>query len=254
MPSIAFDETFGTAAQTDRDPASRDPFSARSGAAFARSQRTERHPSGEGRGTGIALAGQVLNFAEGREIYGEGQPVRFFYKVMSGMVRTCRFTSDGRRQIDGFHAEGEIFGLETGGEHRLSAEAVNDCCVVAYRWAGLEAFDGGEADTARTVFGFAVTCLKRAQEHALLLGRRSAAQKLATFLLDLASRGCGGPDSPDSSVDLAMTRQDIADYLGLTIETVSRTLSQFERDRLIALPSIRHVVLRNRAALQDLVD
>ena len=254
MSSVAFEETFSVAAHTDRDPASKDPFAALDGAGFARTQRADRHSSGEGRGTGIALAGQVLNFAEGREIYGEGQPVRFFYKVMSGMVRTCRFTSDGRRQIDGFHAEGEIFGLETGGDHRLSAEAVTDCCVVAYRWAGLEAFDGGEGDTARAVFEHAVKCLKRAQEHALLLGRRSAAQKLATFLLDLAARGCGEPGCTDGSVDLAMTRQDIADYLGLTIETVSRTLSQFERERLIALPSIRHVVLRNRHALQDLVD
>ncbi|MCE7028047.1 helix-turn-helix domain-containing protein [Jiella avicenniae] len=219
-------------------------------AAFGSSPGGETQPAGEsqGRAAGTALAGQVLSFAEGREIYAEGDTVRSFYKVMHGVVRTCRFTSDGRRQIDGFHAEGEIFGLETGGEHRLSAEAVTDCCVVAYRWSGLDAFDGGEGATALTVFGFAMTCLKRSQAHALLLGRRSAAQKLASFLLDWAGRGTG------ECVDLAMTRQDIADYLGLTIETVSRTMSQFERDKLIALPSSRHVVLRNRAALQDLVD
>ncbi|NDW07122.1 helix-turn-helix domain-containing protein [Jiella pacifica] len=198
--------------------------------------------------TGMPLAGQVLNFGEGRQIYAEGDTVHSFYKVMSGVVRTCRFTSDGRRQIDGFHGEGEIFGLETGGEHRLSAEAVTDCCVVAYRWSGLSALAGSEADMARTVFHLAMSCFERAQEHALLLGRRSAAQKLAAFLLDLGGRGS------DNAVDLAMTRQDIADYLNLTIETVSRTLSQFERDHLIALPSSRHVVLRNPVALRGLVD
>ena len=188
----------------------------------------------------------MLSFPEGAAIYCEGDPIRSFYKVTGGVVRTCRFTSDGRRQIDGFHAEGQVFGLEIGGGHRLSAEAVSECCVVAYRWPGLGDFDGGEGETARTVFGLAMTCLQRAQEHALLLGHRSAAQKLAAFLLDLAGRG--------NAVDLAMTRQDIADYLGLTIETVSRTLSQFERDHLIALPAARHVVLRNRMSLEDLID
>ncbi|NDW06921.1 helix-turn-helix domain-containing protein [Jiella pacifica] len=219
-------------------------------AAFGYAPSAATQPANErgGLAAGAALAGQVLRFDEGRAIYANGDTIRSFYKVMSGVVRTCLITSDGRRQIDGFHAEGEIFGLEAGGEHRLAAEAVTDCVVVAYRWSGLEAFDGSEGDTALTVFGFAMKCLKRSQAHALLLGRRSAAQKLAAFLLDWANRGTG------ECVDLAMTRQDIADYLGLTIETVSRTMSQFERDKLIALPSSRHVVLRNRYALQDLVD
>lgn len=195
------------------------------------------------------LAGQVLNFAEGREIYAEGEAVRSFYKVIDGVVRTCTFASDGRRQIDGFHAEGEIFGLEMSDEHRLSAEAVTDCTVVAYRWAGLASFNGGDGETARAVFGLAMQCLERTRDHSLLLGRRSAAQKLASFLLDLAERG-----GSEGGVELAMSRQDIADYVGLTIETVSRTLSQFERDHLIALPSTRHVVLRNRSALVELAD
>ncbi|GGD41356.1 helix-turn-helix domain-containing protein [Aureimonas glaciei] len=199
--------------------------------------------------TSVALAGQVLNFAEGREIYAEGEAVRSFYKVIDGVVRTCTFASDGRRQIDGFHAEGEIFGLEMSDEHRLSAEAVTDCTVVAYRWAGLASFNGGDGETARAVFGLAMQCLERTRDHSLLLGRRSAAQKLAAFLLDLAERG-----GEDGGIDLAMSRQDIADYVGLTIETVSRTFSQFERDHLIALPSIRHVVLRNRSALVELAD
>ncbi|MCB8839892.1 helix-turn-helix domain-containing protein [Aurantimonas sp. VKM B-3413] len=203
-----------------------------------------------GEAAGTPLAGQVLTFAEGSEIYCEGDEVRSFYKVVSGTVRTCKFLSDGRRQIDGFHGEGEIFGLESGSEHRLSAEAVSDCTVIAYRWRGFAALGNGDGAAAQAVFQLAMQCLERAQEHSLLLGRRSAAQKLAAFLINLAGRGNG----KGGSVDLAMTRQDIADYLGLTIETVSRTLSQFERDRVIALPSARHVVLRNRAALEACAD
>ncbi|MEX6507826.1 helix-turn-helix domain-containing protein [Jiella sp. M17.18] len=208
-----------------------------------------RQADARGDVAGLPLAGQVLSFSEGSEIYAEGDDVRSFYKVVSGTVRTCKFLSDGRRQIDGFHAEGEIFGLEIGGVHGLSAEAVTDCTVIAYRWRGQAALaDDGE--TARTVFSLAMQCLMRAQHHSLLLGRRSAAQKLAAFLIDMAGRRSAN----DGSVELAMTRQDIADYLGLTIETVSRTLSQFERDRLIALPAARRIVLKNRSALEDLGD
>jgi CRP/FNR family nitrogen fixation transcriptional regulator len=230
--------------------ASADNRLARSGA-LALPTRGPVAPATEARSaaSGVALTGQVLNFAEGREIYAEGEAVRSFYKVIDGVVRTCTFASDGRRQIDGFHAAGEIFGLEMSDEHRLSAEAVTDCTVVAYRWAGLASFNGGDGETARAVFGLAMQCLERTRDHSLLLGRRSAAQKLAAFLLDLAERG-----GSDGGVDLAMSRQDIADYVGLTIETVSRTLSQFERDHLIALPSTRHVVLRNRPALVDMAD
>ncbi|MEO9785999.1 MAG: helix-turn-helix domain-containing protein [Aurantimonas coralicida] len=197
---------------------------------------------------GVAIAGQVLNFAQDSEIYAECSEVRSFYKVVSGVVRTCKFLSDGRRQIEGFHSAGDIFGLELGDTHGLSAEAVSDCTIVAYRWRGLSAAAARNDQMAPQVFQFAMQCLQRAQQHALLLGRRSAAQRVAAFLVEMA-----GEEEP-ATVHLAMTRQDIADYLGLTIETVSRTLSQFERDRVITLPSTRHVVLDDRDALMALND
>ena len=215
---------------------------------------------GSGEALGTALTGPVMHFAQDGEIFAEGGEVRSFYKVVSGVVRTCKFLSDGRRQIEGFHTAGEIFGLEVGAEHRLSAEAVSDCTVIAYRWRGLAGFGERGGEAAREVFSFAMLSMERAREHSLLLGRRSAAQKLAAFLTEMAGRSRAegatqaAAGTAGTAVDLAMTRQDIADYLGLTIETVSRTLSQFERDRLIALPSARHVVLRNRAALRDLCD
>ncbi|MEF2550114.1 helix-turn-helix domain-containing protein [Aurantimonas sp. A2-1-M11] len=213
------------------------------------SPRTVESTPGRGDGTGVALTGTVRNYAHDSEIYADGDDVRFFYKVVSGVVRTCKFLSDGRRQIDGFHAAGEIFGLEMSAEHTLSAEAVTDCAVIAYRWRGLQGPGSHGEPMAPQVFSYAMRCLERAQHHSLLLGRRGAAQRLAAFLLEMART-----EVDNTIVDLAMTRQDIADYLGLTIETVSRTLSQFERDRLIALPSARHVVLRNRTALASLND
>ena len=209
----------------------------------ARTQAAPRPETG-----GVAIAGQVLNFAQDSEIYAECSEVRSFYKVVSGVVRTCKFLSDGRRQIEGFHSAGDIFGLELGDSHGMSAEAVSDCTIVAYRWRGLSAAAARNEQMAPQIFHFAMQCLQRAQQHALLLGRRSAAQRVAAFLVEMAD------DEEPATVHLAMTRQDIADYLGLTIETVSRTLSQFERDHLITLPSTRHVVLEDRDALMALND
>ncbi len=191
-----------------------------------------------------AAHGQVLHFAADAGIYGDGDENASFYKVLNGVVRTCKFRSDGRRQIDAFHLSGEIFGFDAGARHRLSAEAVCDCTVVAYRWRALET--PGEIDDrlAGQFFGYAMQNLQRAQEHALLLGRRSAAQKVAAFLIEMTDR------SSSDQIDLAMARQDIADYLGLTIETVSRTLSNLERDGVISLPTARRVFIKNGQALR----
>lgn len=192
------------------------------------------------------MAGTVLHSTAGRELYGEGEEARCFYKVISGVVRTCRVLSDGRRQIDDFYQAGDVFGFEFGTEHRWAAEAVTNCTVVAYRRRGLEAKMAEDNHLSRWFFDHALSCMTRTREHSLLLGRGTAAQKVAAFLLEMAERG----DS-DTVVELPMGRQDIADYLGLTIETVSRTLSQMERDRVVVLACPRRVVLKDRAALMN---
>ena len=194
---------------------------------------------------GIELSGVVMHVPADRQIYAEGDEARCFYKVTSGVVRTCRFLSDGRRQIDAFHGEGAVFGFEAGAEHRMSAEAITDCTVIAYRRRGLEAMVSQDDQLGRWFFSHALNAMASAREHSLLLGRGSAAQKISAFLLEVAEREDGA-----SVVELPMSRQDIADYLGLTIETVSRTLSQLDRDGLIGLPTARRVVLKDRRALR----
>ena len=193
------------------------------------------------------VAGGSLHFAADQEIYAEGDEATTFFKVVSGVVRSCKFLSDGRRQIDAFYGEGEIFGFEAGSEHRLSAEAVSDCTVIPYRRRGFDTLAGRDERVAGQMFSYVMRCLERSQDHSLLLGRRSASQKLAAFLLEMMGRRQSG-----NVIDLAMTRQDIADYLGLTIETVSRTLSQFEREGLIRLASARRVCLADMKGLRDL--
>jgi CRP/FNR family transcriptional regulator, nitrogen fixation regulation protein len=193
---------------------------------------------------GLALSGVAMNVAADRQVYGEGDEARCFYKVVSGMVRTCRFLSDGRRQIDMFHREGDVFGFEAGADHRMAAEAVTDCTVIAYRRRGLATMVSQDDRLGRWFFSHAMNCMASAREHSLLLGRGSAAQKIAAFLREFADR-----DRTNGVIDLAMSRQDIADYLGLTIETVSRTLSQLEREGVIGLPSARRVELKDRRTL-----
>jgi CRP/FNR family nitrogen fixation transcriptional regulator len=208
-----------------------------------------RAPAKAGHRQGVALQaiGPVLQFAQDRDIYGEGDEADVFFKVVSGVVRTCKFLSDGRRQIDSFHVAGDVFGLETGHAHSLCAEAVSDCAVISYRRRGLETLAANDQALSHQLFSYAMRNLARAQEHSLLLGRRNAVEKVAAFLIDMSERA-----PPSEVILLAMTRQDIADYLGLTMETVSRTFSQLEREAFIELASARQVRMKNLAALRRL--
>jgi CRP/FNR family transcriptional regulator, nitrogen fixation regulation protein len=191
--------------------------------------------------------GSVQHFVQDREIFAQGDDADYFFKLVSGVIRTCKFLADGRRQIDAFYVAGDVFGFEPGDEHRLSAEVVTDCTVIAYRKIKTDPFAGADRHLSRELLDFAMRGMAQAQNHSLLLGRRSAMEKVAGFLLDWTRKS-----ADRRQISLAMTRQDIADYLGLTIETVSRTLSQLERDHVIELPSARHIKLRNLDQLEEL--
>lgn len=189
----------------------------------------------------------AIHFEQGAEIYGEGDEATAFYKVVSGVVRICKFLSDGRRQIEAFHVAGDLFGIELGAEHCMSAEAVTDCRVVAYHSRIVSNLPKTDAALSQQLLSYALRNLARAQEHSVLLGRRSAMEKVGAFLLDWIDRSGGR-----RAVTLAMTRQDIADYLGLTIETVSRTISQMERDGIIDIPSVRQITVKDPKTLEAL--
>jgi CRP/FNR family nitrogen fixation transcriptional regulator len=192
--------------------------------------------------------GAVNHVAEGCEIFAEGDNADVFFRIVSGTVRTCKFLSDGRRQIAAFYTAGDVLGFELGDARMLSAEAVTDCNLIAYRRRGVEAAALHDETLARQLLTFAMQSVGHAQQHAFLLGRRAATEKVASFLLAWAAR-----HGQRAHIELPMSRQDMADYMGLTIETVSRTLSQMERDRLIAIPNARQIRLLNREALEAMV-
>jgi CRP/FNR family nitrogen fixation transcriptional regulator len=194
----------------------------------------------------IELMGALVPFARNTEIYGENEPAEYLYKVVSGTVRTYKVLVDGRRQIGGFYLPGDMFGLETGDEHAFSAEAITDSKIIVIKRSALVALAARDNEVARQMWELTARELQRAQDRILVL-IKSAQERVAGFLLEMADRASEG-----GAVELPMSRQDIADYLGLTIETVSRTLTQLERTATIELPSSRRILLRNRSALNRL--
>jgi CRP/FNR family nitrogen fixation transcriptional regulator len=193
--------------------------------------------------------GVQIRYAREEEIFGEGEPADYVYKVLSGGVRTYRILRDGRRQIDEFHFAGSYFGIEAGAEHRASAEAITDATVLVARRISLSDLSSQGGEVARQLLQLTVAGLQRTQDHVVLLGRKSASERVASLLLDLDERA-GSP----RTLNVPMSRQDMADYLGLTIETVSRTLTQLQADGLIEIPVSRRIVLRDRAGLADMVE
>jgi CRP/FNR family transcriptional regulator len=168
-------------------------------------------------------------------------------------VRLSKSTPDGRRQVVDFLIEGEFFGISSDRCYGYSVEAIARTTLVRYARARLEAAIEAQPDLARRLFGIACAELQRARQHLLLLGRKSADEKIASFLLTLALRLDPEGDALDA-LQLPMSRQDMADYLGLTIETVSRTLTRLRRDGLIALPTPQHVLLLRPERLRDLAE
>jgi len=202
----------------------------------------ERKPLGQS----IFLMGAAKSYPRNVEIYGENEPAEYLYKVISGAVRTYKILRDGRRQVGGFYLPGDIFGLEFADEHTLSAEAICDAKVLVIKRSAVTALASCDAGVARELFVLTGRELQRVQERILLL-IKSAQERVASFLLEMAERVSAG-----NAIELPMSRRDIADYLGLTIETVSRTLTCLEAAAAIEVPSSRRIVLRNRSALNRL--
>jgi len=195
-------------------------------------------------GPALSLRGVRVHFERNAEIFGEGEPAEYLYRVVSGAVRKMRFSSDGRRQILAFCLPGDVFGLELGDTHSLSAEAVNNAEIVMVRRSLIEKAAADDPRAARCWLQYASDSLAKAREHALILGRKGANERVAAFLMLMSERCSRGQD-----FDLPMSRSDIADYLGLTIESVSRSFTEMERQHAITLPTSRHVVIDSRSTL-----
>jgi CRP/FNR family transcriptional regulator, nitrogen fixation regulation protein len=162
-----------------------------------------------------------FTYRKGTEIYGEKEPADYVYQVKTGAVRSYKLLSDGRRQIGAFHLVGDIFGLENGSEHRFTAEAIVDTTVRLVKRRSLELMAESDAMVARNLLSMTTNNLQHAEDHMLLLGRKTSLERVAAFLIEMDQRLL-----TTEAMALPMCRRDIADYLGLTLETVSRALSR----------------------------
>jgi len=186
----------------------------------------------------ISSHGVRQSFERNAELYAQDEVVDRIFEVVSGMVRTTRFGPDGRRQIGDFYGPGDLFGLETGWAHRFTAEALSDCEVRSVRRVHARAL-AGERELDLAILEATRRELERAQSHMWMLGLKNAREKVGAFLAALAQNAGAG------FCDLPMSRQDMADYLGLTLETVSRMLSQLQADAVVEFASSRAFRIRD---------
>jgi CRP-like cAMP-binding protein len=197
--------------------------------------------------------GQSIAIHRDRAIFSEGDEADHTFRVESGVVRLCRFLSDGRRQIIAFVGPGQFFGFSVLGKQSVTAEAVTDVSLTRYARKAITDLTATHPAFARTVLAIAADELTRAQQRLIVLGRNTALEKLATFLIEMTDLD-GGPAIKHREVRLPMCRRDIADYLGLTLETVSRLFAQLKHAGLVSLPSCDRVVLVRPDAIQEMLD
>ena len=188
-----------------------------------------------------------FTYRKDSEIFGEREPAEYIYQVKCGAVRSYKLLSDGRRQIGAFHLTGDIFGLENGEQHRFTAEAIVQTTVRLIKRESLRTLAQGDVVTARNLLSMTTNNLKHAENHMLLLGRKTALERVAAFLEEMDRR------TEATTMSLPMTRRDIADYLGLSLETVSRSVSRLHRERVLNFvgQTQREIIIADKQKLRS---
>ena len=193
--------------------------------------------------------GVIVNVAREKTVFGDGEEARYSYKVIEGAVRLSKIMLDGRRQIAEFALPGDMFGFDCADVYGLSAETVTPVTLVRYSRSNIERLGEEFSDVGRELMALLRRGWTSAQAHLVMLGRQTAKERVAAFLVALAEhRGVHS----GQALHLPMGRQDIADYLGLTIETVCRTLTDLKSEGVIKVPDRHRVVICDLAALEDL--
>ncbi|NNU81154.1 helix-turn-helix domain-containing protein [Halovulum dunhuangense] len=192
------------------------------------------------------------HLAEGQVLFHEGDHAHFIYEILSGVLRLTRYTEAGRRQVIAFGYPGDMVGFPDHGRHRAECDVVAPADVVVHRTG---AFDNPAMDLALhgRLVSAALAEISCMQDHFVMLGRKSAIEKTAAFLAALLPRvGVGSPSGP--VISLPMSRADIADFLGLTTETVCRSFSRLRALGVIQLRGAQTVVVRDPGRLLELAE
>jgi CRP-like cAMP-binding protein len=183
----------------------------------------------------------------GDKIFSEGETSFYFYKILTGSVRLVKVVADGHRQICDFLLAGDLAGFSNAREHEFSAEAIQDCTLVRFRRRDADIAMKNDASLACEIQALTARGLSSAYAHMVRLCHRSAYDRLAWFLLSMADRS----GTKDGWIDLPMTRVDIADYLGMAHETVSRAFTQLKKSGAILEPTLNHIRIVDPDALEE---
>ena len=218
-----------------------------SAAAASMSLRDAPPPSVFNMGGPLGAMGVVIRREAGEEIFAEGEEAESVYQILSGAVRSYRILGDGRRHVCDFHMPDDVLGLEAGETHLCTAEGMTPVVLLATPRRVLQRLSVENGLLGQKLWALTVCGMRRCQDHASMLSRLGATERVAAFLISFADRL-----GADDELELPMTRQDIADYLGLTIHTVSRTLSQLEDLGMIDARATRRIRLRRHEDLAEL--
>lgn len=202
----------------------------------------------------LASVAVLTEIEPGTTFIGEGDPATDFFNVTSGHVKLFKLLPDGRRQITGFAQAGVFLGLAGSSAYSFSAEAIDEVRLCRFPRRKLQTLMSDFPALEKRLLETASNELIAAQEQMLLLGRKTARERLATFLYARCSHAVACDKRAAQNVTLPMNRNDIADYLGLTIETVSRTFTRLKTEKLIAVPNATTVVVLDVEALAHLAD
>jgi len=198
--------------------------------------------------------GRTVRLSPGQVLFHERDPVTRVFTLTTGTLKLYNLLADGRCHVTGFVYPGDFLGISMDEEHLFSAEAVEDAQLCWFPTTRFDSFVEDHSPMERELYRMAAHELASAHQQMVLLGRKTAIERLATFLIVLAGRDGGTADSNGTLVLLPMSRSDVADYLGLTKETVSRVLSAFRRDRLIRLHSVHQIEILERRRLERMAE
>jgi len=198
---------------------------------------------------GIAMLdriGTVVTIGREEPLFYEGDGAECYYKVVKGVMRGCTLLADGRRHIGDFFLAGDFIGLDADKTYPFTVEGVTDATLIRYSRRKVDALAAQEPQITKCLVGLMRNGLSSARQRMALLGHMTAMERIASFLLDLADRG------DNARVALPMTRTDIGDYLGLTMETVSRAFCQLKSEHVIQQQGVHEVAITDRSALEEL--
>ena len=190
--------------------------------------------------------GAVIALRRDEPLFRPTETAEFYFTVLKGAVRSCHVLADGRRHVGEFFLEGNFIGLDSAESYAFAAEAIVDSTLIRYSRRKVEAMAAAEPRIGQSIVEIMRAALAAARERMLLLGHMTAMERIASFLLELSER------RNDGRVSLPMTRTDIGDYLGLTMETVSRAFSQLKSDGIISQHGLHELTIAKPAALAEL--